>query len=99
MKSLAKLKKIKGDASFREFYRNGENKLDLKDYDLYFLFWGRGYLKHSLYSPCDSIPLMCISNVSKLKHILRPMRLKASKTPPNVFKSHFLGLETQNSSS
>ena len=26
MKSLAKLKKIKGDASFREFYRNGENK-------------------------------------------------------------------------
>ena len=26
MKSLAKLKKIKGDASFREFYRNRENK-------------------------------------------------------------------------
>jgi len=26
MKSLAKLKKIKGDASFREFYRNKENK-------------------------------------------------------------------------
>jgi len=26
MKSLAKLKKIKGDASFREFYRNIENK-------------------------------------------------------------------------
>ena len=26
MKSLAKLKKIKGDASFREFYRNEENK-------------------------------------------------------------------------
>ncbi|WP_440926367.1 phosphotransferase [Candidatus Pelagibacter sp.] len=26
MKSLVKLKKIKGDASFREFYRNGENK-------------------------------------------------------------------------
>ena len=25
MKSLAKLKKIKGDASFREFYRNQEN--------------------------------------------------------------------------
>ena len=27
MKSLAKLKKIKGDASFREFYRNKDNKL------------------------------------------------------------------------
>ena len=27
MKSLAKLKKIKGDASFREFYRNRDNKL------------------------------------------------------------------------
>ena len=26
MKSLVKLKKIKGDASFREFYRNKENK-------------------------------------------------------------------------
>ena len=26
MKSLVKLKKIKGDASFREFYRNRENK-------------------------------------------------------------------------
>ena len=26
MKSLAKLKKIKGDASYREFYRNRENK-------------------------------------------------------------------------
>ena len=26
MKSLAKLKKIKGDASFREYYRNKENK-------------------------------------------------------------------------
>ena len=26
MKSLAKLKKIKGDASFREFYRNRDNK-------------------------------------------------------------------------
>ena len=26
MKSLAKLKKIKGDASFREFYRNRKNK-------------------------------------------------------------------------
>ena len=26
MKSLEKLKKIKGDASFREFYRNRENK-------------------------------------------------------------------------
>ncbi len=26
MKSLAKLKKIRGDASFREFYRNNENK-------------------------------------------------------------------------
>ncbi len=26
MKILAKLKKIKGDASFREFYRNKENK-------------------------------------------------------------------------
>ena len=26
MKSLAKLKKIKGDASFREFYRNKKNK-------------------------------------------------------------------------
>ncbi len=26
MKSLAKLKKVKGDASFREFYRNKENK-------------------------------------------------------------------------
>ena len=26
MKNLAKLKKIKGDASFREFYRNRENK-------------------------------------------------------------------------
>ena len=26
MKGLAKLKKIKGDASFREFYRNKENK-------------------------------------------------------------------------
>ena len=26
MKSVAKLKKIKGDASFREFYRNRENK-------------------------------------------------------------------------
>ena len=26
MKSLAKLKKIKGDASFREFYRNKESK-------------------------------------------------------------------------
>ena len=26
MKSLTKLKKIKGDASFREFYRNKENK-------------------------------------------------------------------------
>ena len=25
MKSIAKLKKIKGDASFREFYRNKEN--------------------------------------------------------------------------
>ena len=25
MKSLAKLKKIKGDASFRKFYRNKEN--------------------------------------------------------------------------
>ena len=36
---------------------------------------------------------------SKLDRILRPMRLEASKTPPNVFKSHFLGLETQNSSS
>ena len=26
MKKLAKLKKIKGDASFREFYRNKQNK-------------------------------------------------------------------------
>ena len=26
MKSLAKFKKIKGDASFREFYRNKQNK-------------------------------------------------------------------------
>ena len=26
MKSFAKLKKIKGDASFREFYRNRKNK-------------------------------------------------------------------------
>ena len=26
MRSLAKLKKIKGDASFREFYRNRKNK-------------------------------------------------------------------------
>ena len=26
MKNLVKLKKIKGDASFREFYRNRENK-------------------------------------------------------------------------
>ena len=26
MKSLAKLKKIKGDASFREFYRNKDKK-------------------------------------------------------------------------
>ena len=26
MKSLAKLKQIKGDASFRKFYRNKENK-------------------------------------------------------------------------
>ena len=33
---------------------------------------------------------------SKLDRILRRMRLEASKTPPNVFKSHFLALETQN---
>ena len=36
MKSLAKLKKIKGDASFREFYRNKENKsIVVKDVDLF----------------------------------------------------------------